>query len=108
MFDILAHLDLSVLFDNLSHLRVSSEAMGMCAALSAVGAIILAKFTGSIGTITIPLNFGILLIGTVLTNGILGGIDIPSFQHSQEALLYTVSGMISTSFAMLWLTGIDA
>jgi hypothetical protein len=108
MLDTLTQLDFSMLIDNLIHFRVSSEVMSMCAALSVVGAIILAKFTGSIGTITFPVHFCTLLIGTILTNGILNGIDIPAFQYQQEAFVYSIGGMISTSFAMLWFTGVDA
>lgn len=108
MLDTLAHLDISTMFSNMIQLKVSSQVLVMCAFLSAAGAVVLAKLTGRFGNLTYPLNFSILLAGTVLANGLFAGIDIPSFQQQQEAVVYAVGGLVSASFAMLWFTGIDA
>jgi hypothetical protein len=108
MFDALVHFDISTMISNMFHLKVSSQVVVMCALLSAAGAVILAKLTGSFGNLTYPLNFSVLLAGTVLANSLFAGIDIPSFQQQQEAVVYAVGGLVSASFAMLWFTGIDA
>ena len=74
----------------------------MSVLFSAAGAVILGKFTGTFGNLTVPLNFSALFIGTAVTNSLLNGVDIPTIQYQQEVLLYTVVGMITGSFGMLW------
>ena len=69
---------------------------------SAAGAVLLAKFTGMIGHLTIPMNFSALFIGSAFANILLAGVDIPTIQYQQEILIYTIVGLITGSFAMLW------
>ena len=88
--------------DSLIHLDMSDEAVAMSVLFSAAGAVILGKFTGTFGNLTVPLNFSALFIGTADTNSLLNGVDIPTIQYQQEVLLYTVVGMITGSFGMLW------
>jgi hypothetical protein len=101
----LSNLLYSTLSDTIEHLvrlDMSNEALMMSLLFSAAGSILLAKFTGAIGHLTIPLNFSALFIGAGFTNIILDGIDIPTIQYQQEVLLFTILGMITGSFAMLW------
>ena len=91
--------------DSMIRLNMSDDAVAMSVLFSAAGAVILSKFTGSLGNLTFPLNFSALFIGTALTNSLLNGVDIPTIQYQQEVLLFTVLGLISGSFGMLWFTG---
>lgn len=93
---------LSNAIDHLIRLDMSSEALLMSVLFSAAGAIVLSRFTGTIGNLTVPLNFSALFIGTGITNILLAGIDIPAIHYQQEIMLYTLLGLITGSFAMLW------
>ena len=88
--------------ENLVRLEMSNEALLMSLLFSAAGALLLAKFTGKIGHLTLPLNFSALFIGAGFTNILLAGFDIPTIQYQQEVLLFTILGLITGSFGMLW------
>ena len=94
--------------DSIIRLDLSGEALMMSVLFSAAGAVILGKFTGGLGHLTVPLNFSALLVGSIITNGLLDGIDIPAIQYQQEILLFTVLGLISGSFGVLWFTGYES
>lgn len=105
MFDTLAQVNVANIFNDLIHMRMSAQVLSTCIVFSAIGAIILAKFTGSFGSVTFPLNFIALFVGTFVTNCLLDGIDIPSIQYQQEVLVFTIAGMVSSSFAIMWAAG---
>jgi hypothetical protein len=101
----LTNFSLADLYSYLANVELSNEAFMMSVMFSVAGAVILAKFTGNIGSLTVPLNFSALFVGAFVANWILSGVDIPTIINQQEVLLYTVAGMISGSFTMLWFTG---
>jgi hypothetical protein len=88
--------------DSIVRLDLSAEALMMSVIFSAAGAVVLGTFTGSLGHLTVPLNFFALLVGSVIANCLLDGIDIPAIQYQQEILVFTVLGLITGSFAVLW------
>jgi hypothetical protein len=88
--------------EQLVRLDMSNEALLTSLLFSAAGALLLSRFTGAIGDLTLPLNFSALFIGTGLANILLDGIDIPAIQYEQEVMLFTLVGLILSSFAMLW------
>ena len=95
----------SSLYDTLEQLvrlDMSREALLTSLLFSAAGALLLSRFTGAIGQLTLPMNFSALFIGTALANILLDGIDVPAIQYEQEVLLFTLVGLITGSFAMLW------
>lgn len=95
----------SSLYDTLEQLvrlDMSREALLTSLIFSAGGALLLSRFTGAIGQLTLPMNFSALFIGTALANILLDGIDVPAIQYEQEVLLFTLLGLITGSFAMLW------
>lgn len=69
---------------------------------AAAGALILTRFTGTIGALTIPLNFSALYIGANISNGLLQNIKLPIDRTVELPMLVTVAGMTLASFAMLW------
>ena len=89
-------------FEQLVRLDMSREALLTSLLFSAAGALLLSRFTGAIGHLTLPMNFSALFIGTALANILLDGIDVPAIQYEQEVLLFTLVGLITGSFAMLW------
>lgn len=102
MLSNLLYTSLSNAIEHLVRLDMSGEALMMSVLFSAAGAVLLAKFTGTIGHLTIPLNFSALFVGAGLTNILLAGIDVPTIQYQQEVLLFTLLGLITGSFGMLW------
>ena len=102
MLSNLLYSGLSNAIENLVRLDMSNEALLMSLLFSAGGALLLARFTGTIGHLTIPLNFSALFIGAGFTNILFDGIDIPTIQYQQEILLFTILGLITGSFGMLW------
>ncbi len=98
----LLYSSLSNTLEHLVRLDMSREALIASLFFSIAGAFLLAKFTGTIGHLTLPLNFSALFIGAGLANIIFAGIDIPAIQYEQEVLVFTILGMVSGSFAMLW------
>ena len=102
MLSNLLYSGLSNAIENLVRLDMSNEAFLMSLLFSAGGSLLLAKFTGTIGHLTYPLNFSALFIGAGFANILLAGVDIPTIQYRQEVLLFTILGLITGSFAMLW------
>ena len=102
MLSNLLYSSLSNAIEHLVRLDMSNDALMMSVLFSAAGAVLLAKFTGTIGHLTIPLNFSALFIGSGVANILLAGVDIPTIQYQQEILLYTIVGLICGSFIMLW------
>jgi hypothetical protein len=105
MFDTLAQINIAQLFDNIIHLRITGQVLTTCIVFSTIGAVILGKFTGNFGNVTYPLNFSVLFIGTIITNSAFDGFDIPTLEYQHQVLMFTVAGMISGSFGLLWLSG---
>ena len=103
MLSNLLYTTLANTIDHLIRLDMSNEALLMSVIFSAAGTILLSQYTGTIGHLTIALNFSALFIGAGFTNIILAGVDIPAIHYQQEILLYTIIGLIIGSFAMLWL-----
>lgn len=69
---------------------------------SGLGAPILGKFTGSLGAITMPLNYSALFIGAMLSNSLLHGIDLPVDHALLQPLLVSMAGMLVGAFCMMW------
>jgi hypothetical protein len=105
MFDTLAQINIAALFDNIIHMRITGQVLTTCVLFSTIGAVILGRFTGSFGNVTFPLNFAVLFIGAFVTNCAFDSLDIPTLQYQHQVMMFTVAGMISASFGLLWLSG---
>ena len=100
-----AAMDISMLLDNMFHLRISSHAVTMSIIFSAFGSLILAKIIGNFGNITIPLNFSALFVGAILSNSALDSIHVVALRYDEKVLLVTLAGMLCTSLTMMVLQG---
>jgi hypothetical protein len=70
---------------------------------SGVGGLILSRFTGNIGNLTIPLNCAALLIGATVANALTKGVDLPIDHQVQQPMLVSLSGMLAAALLMmLW------
>lgn len=91
----------SSLFDGgTGHVR--PEAMSLSILFSGAGAVILEKFTGSVGALTMPMNYAALFVGALMANWAFSGLHLPMDQQLQQPMLITLGGMLIGSFSMLW------
>ena len=67
-----------------------------------LGALVLCRFTGRVGSLTMPLNCSALFIGALLSNWALGGLDLPMDHELQQPLFITMLGMLAGAFVMMW------
>ncbi len=80
------------------------EALPLPYISSALGALVLTKFTGSFGSLTIPLNCSVLFLGAMISTWLLQGIELPMDRAVHQPLLVSMIGMLVGAFAMmLWL-----
>jgi hypothetical protein len=105
MLETLLNISIADMINSLTRISIANDALVICLLFSGIGAAILAKFTGKIGEITIPVGFAVLFIGSFLANWALGGINIPVMVRQQELLVFTILGMSFSSFILLWFTG---
>ncbi len=80
------------------------QAVPFSVLFSLVGALILGRFTGSMGGLTFPINFSAVFIGTTLSNWLLGGVKLEVTNPVQGPLLISMIGMVLASLLMMrWL-----
>ncbi len=81
---------------------IHGDALPLSYVCSGAGAYILGKFTGSIGSLTVPLNCSALFIGAITANWLLAGLDLPMDQNLDQPLLVSILGMLVGAFFMMW------
>ena len=73
---------------------------------SFLGALILGRFTGNLGSLTFPLNFSALFLGAMASNWILRGIQIQVESQVHRPLMGSLVGMLVATIIMLrWMQG---
>ena len=71
---------------------------------SAAGALILSKFTGNVGMLTVPLNFSALFIGGWLASAAAKQLNIQADHVLELPLIATLAGMtIAALIMMMWM-----
>lgn len=65
------------------------------------GAMILSKFTGSLGMITVPVNAAALYVGASIFSMFTDRFDLPLERGLEQPLLTTIVGMIMAGLLML-------
>jgi hypothetical protein len=71
------------------------------AVFSGAGALILGKFSASIGTLTLPINYIGLLIGAVMANSILAGVSVPLAGDLQAPVVFALTGMAPAGLLLM-------
>lgn len=80
------------------------ESMPLSILFSLAGALILGRFTGSMGSLTFPINFSAMFIGTTLSNWLLGGVKLAAADPIQQPMFFSMLGMLAASLLMIrWL-----
>jgi hypothetical protein len=68
---------------------------------SAIGAVILSRFTMSLGMLTYPVNFCALMIGAVSANLLMKQVRLPLDYDFERPLVVSVAGMAVASILTL-------
>ena len=67
-----------------------------------IGGVILTKFTGSFGNLTLPMNISALFIGAMSSNWMLKNVKLPVESTIEAPLMVSMIGMTIASLLMIW------
>ena len=81
---------------------LSPDLLPLTALFALLGGLILTKFTGSFGNLTLPMNMSALFIGAMSSNWVLKNIDLPVGSAIEAPMLVSMIGMTFASMMMLW------
>ncbi len=81
---------------------LSPDLLPLMLMFSIVGGVILSRFTGSIGNLTLPINCSALFIGAMTSNWLLQNVKLPIESTVEAPLLFSMAGMTFASFCMMW------
>jgi uncharacterized membrane protein YhhN len=81
---------------------LSPDMLPLTGLFALVGGLILSKFTGSIGNLTLPINVSALFIGAMGANWLLQNFKLPLSSAVEAPLAMSVVGMTIASYIMLW------
>lgn len=81
---------------------LSPDLLPLTGLFSGSGALILSKFTGSIGGLTLPINCSALFLGAMGANWLLQNVKLPVEGTVEAPLLISMLGMTVAACAMMW------
>jgi uncharacterized membrane protein YhhN len=81
---------------------LSPDLLPLTALFALIGGLILTKFTGSFGNLTMPVNCSALFIGAMTANSFLKDVKLPVGSTIEAPLMISMIGMTIASLAMLW------
>ena len=81
---------------------LSPDILPLTGLFALVGGLILTKFTGSIGNLTLPINCSALFIGAMTTNWLFQNIKLPLDSVVEAPMAVSMIGMTIASLCMLW------
>lgn len=97
---------ISDIFGFFDHLRdvdaISPDLVPLIAVFSGAGALILTRFTGTMGSFTLLINGSALFIGAMFTNWLLQQVRLPVHSPIEGPLFMSIIGMTLASVPMLW------
>jgi hypothetical protein len=77
------------------------ETVSIAVIFSALGAIILGRFTGNLGVFTFPFNYTALFVAAIVSNWLLSDIRLPVDHTIQAPFLFSVVGMTIAALSMM-------
>ena len=72
------------------------------ALVALIGGVILTKFTGSFGNLTLPMNISALFIGAMSSNWMLKNVKLPGESTIEAPLMVSMIGMTIATLLMIW------
>ena len=73
--------------------NMSSQDLPLAIVSCILGAFVLTRFTGSLGSITVPVNYSALFIGVTVSNWALRGLDLPVDKMVAQPVLIALIGI---------------
>jgi hypothetical protein len=83
------------------HQSLSPDLLPLIIFFAVTGGLILSKFTGSIGNLTLPINASALFIGAMGANWLTSSIKLPLDSTLEAPMVMSLVGMTVVSFLML-------
>ena len=91
------------IFGNVRDLQsLTPDILPLTGLFALVGGLILSRFTGSIGNLTLPINCSALFIGAMTANWLTQNFKLPLDSAVEAPLAVSMVGMIVSSLGMLW------
>lgn len=81
---------------------LSPDLMPLTAMFALIGGVILTRFTGSFGNLTLPMNISALFIGAMSSNWVLKNVRLPVESTIEAPLMVSMLGMTIASLMMIW------
>lgn len=81
---------------------LSPDLLPLTGLFAVIGGVILTKFTGSFGNLTLPMNISALFIGAMTSNWFLKNVDLPVRSTIEAPLMVSMIGMTLASLLMMW------
>jgi uncharacterized membrane protein YhhN len=81
---------------------LSPDMLPLTALFALVGGLILSKFTGSIGSLTLPINCSAMFLGAMGSNWLLQNLKLPVEGTIEAPLMISMMGMTAASACMMW------
>lgn len=83
------------------HQSLAPDLLPLTIFFAVTGGLILSKFTGSIGNLTLPINASALFIGAMAANRMTAGLKLPLDSTLEAPMVMSLIGMTIVSFLML-------
>lgn len=81
---------------------LSPDMLPLMGLFALVGGLILSKFTGSIGNLTLPINTSALFIGAMISNWLMQNFKLPLSSSIEAPMAVSMIGMTIASLCMMW------
>lgn len=81
---------------------LSPDILPLTGLFALVGGLILSRFTGSLGNLTLPINISALFIGAMIANWLLQNFKLPLESSIEGPLAVSMIGMTLSALTMLW------
>ena len=81
---------------------LSPDLLPLTALFAPPAGVILTKFTGSFGNLTLPMNISALFIGAMSSNWMLKNVKLPVESTIEAPLMVSMIGMTIASLLMIW------
>ncbi|MFT3988400.1 hypothetical protein [Aestuariivirga sp.] len=81
--------------------KLPAESLPIPYICAILGGLILSRFTGSLGNVTLPFNISAMFIGSMLSNWLLQGVQLPLDPGLQRPLFVTLLGMTVVSVIVM-------
>lgn len=92
----------SIFGDLRDYQTLSPDVLPLTGLFALAGGLILSKFTGSVGNLTLPINCSALFIGAMISNWLMQNFKLPLSSAIEAPMAVSMIGMTIASLCLLW------